>query len=96
MLLNVPKLREVLEERTNWFKYGAEENEESKAKGKFYNTLLHSTMPRFVEELIANLKDAVISAEVDNQEDAFILENLVELIGRVSAGEFDLFEEKDD
>lgn len=85
MFLNVPKFREYLEERINWYTYG----EENKTKTNYYGPILEASKKfKFVEDALASI----------HTNDTFvedIKEAYEDLIKRIGEGEFDMFEEKE-
>ena len=96
MFLNIPKLKEYAEERINWFKYGADETPETKAKVSFYNNIFYKNLPKFAEDYIKELNDKWDHFDTPNDGSIDELNELQSLIEKLEAGEFDLFEEKDD
>jgi len=107
MFLNVPKLREVLEERINWFLYGAEQNSESQGSLDGFKIVLEELEKKekhFVLDLQTSI--AKISSELAGkyalEEDDTIVRPILAKIGalnfvqaKLEEGEFDLFEEKE-
>jgi hypothetical protein len=88
MFLDTNKLRDFLEERINWLKYGTEEKAEVINELAFYDAVMEKVENNTIGKLIPDARAAIKSLD-------FVHGKSEELVSKLDIGDFDLFDENE-